>query len=286
MMHPDFVRLSATLKKRPLVMGVLNVTPDSFSDGGLYMDPELALAQARRMETEGADIIDLGGESTRPGAPSISVEEELRRVLPVARAIGRDLPGLAWSIDTQKAEVARICLGEGACLVNDVSSLSADPAMLAVAASSKAGISLMHRLQAPAQSPWSPDEKSHYGKAGVSAAVAEFLIARREACVQAGIAAERLWFDPGLGFGKTVADNLTLLKELPQLVALGQAVLVGASRKSFIGAVSGNVPVEERLEGTLAACVAAVLAGASILRVHDVQAVVRAVNVIRAIQLA
>jgi dihydropteroate synthase len=285
-MHPDFDRLSQTLKQRPLVMGVLNVTPDSFSDGGLYLDPGAALAQARRLEAEGADIIDLGGESTRPGAPSISVEEELRRVLAVARAIGRDLPGLAWSIDTQKAEVARICLGEGACLVNDVSSLSADPAMLAVLAASKAGVSLMHRLHAPAQAQWSPQEKSHYGPAGVSAAVAAFLTQRRQACLEAGIPAERLWFDPGLGFGKTVSDNLKLLKEIPLLAALGQPVLLGPSRKSFIGAVSGELPVEERLEGTLAACVAAVMGGASILRVHDVQAVVRALKVAQAIQLS
>jgi dihydropteroate synthase len=285
-MHPDFDRLSQTLKQRPLVMGVLNVTPDSFSDGGRYLDPAAALAQARRMEAEGADIIDLGGESTRPGAPGIGVEEELRRVLPVARAIGRELPGLAWSIDTQKAEVARICLGEGACLVNDVSSLGADPAMLSVVAASQAGASLMHRLQAPAEAQWSTKETSHYGSEGVSAAVAAFLTARRQACLDAGMPAERLWFDPGLGFGKTVSDNLKLLKELPELARLGQPLLVGPSRKSFIGAVSGSLPVEERLEGTLAACVAAVLGGASILRVHDVKAVVRALQMAQAIKLS
>jgi dihydropteroate synthase len=285
-MHPDFERLSQTLKRRPLVMGVLNVTPDSFSDGGRYLDPAAALERARRMEAEGADIIDLGGESTRPGAPGIDVQEELRRVLPVARAIGRELPGLAWSIDTQKAEVARVCLGEGACLVNDVSSLSADPAMLAVAAASQAGVSLMHRLQAPAQAQWSTHEQSRYGPEGVSAAVAAFLTERRRVCLEAGIPAGRLWFDPGLGFGKTVSDNLKLLRELPLLRALGQPVLVGPSRKSFIGAVSGDLPVEERLEGTLAACVAAVLAGASILRVHDVKAVVRALQVAQAIKLS
>ena len=285
-MHPDFVRLSQTLKQRPLIMGVLNVTPDSFSDGGRYLEPEAALAQARRMEQEGADIIDLGGESTRPGAPSISVEEELKRVLPVARAIGRDLPGLAWSIDTQKAEVARLCLGEGACLLNDVSSLSADPDMLTVAAASQAGVSLMHRLQAPKDAAWSLEEKSHYGAEGVGAAVLAFLKERLKSCEKAGISAERTWLDPGLGFGKTVSDNLKLLRGLPALAVLGRPLLVGPSRKSFIGAVLGGLPVEERLEGTLAACVAAVLGGAAILRVHDVKEAVRAVRVAQAIKTA
>jgi dihydropteroate synthase len=285
-MHPDFERLSSTLKTRPLVMGVLNVTPDSFSDGGRYLAPAAALAQARRLQEEGADLVDLGGESTRPGAPAVSATEELQRVLPVAKALRSEMPGLAWSIDTQKAAVAEACLAEGACLLNDVSALTADPRMLAVAAGSQAGVSLMHRLQAPADAPWSTHEKSHYGPEGVAAAVARFLQARAEGCVQAGIPKERLWLDPGLGFGKTVSDNLKLLKDLPLLGALGYPVLVGPSRKSFIGAVLDGAPVEDRLEGTLAACVVAVLGGAAILRVHDVKEAVRALKVAHAIQTA
>jgi dihydropteroate synthase len=285
-MHPDFERLSETLKRRPLVMGVLNVTPDSFSDGGRYLAPEAALAQARRLQADGADLVDLGGESTRPGAPAVGAEEELKRVLPVAQALCRELPGLAWSIDTQKAAVAQACLAEGACLLNDVSALMADPAMLGVAAASQAGISLMHRLQAPRDASWSTLEKSHYGEQGVCAAVRHFLKQRALACRDAGIDPARLWFDPGLGFGKTVSDNLRLLKELPSLVADGHPVLVGPSRKSFIGAVLDDAPVEERLEGTLAACVAAVLNGAAILRVHDVKEAVRAIKMAHAIKAA
>jgi dihydropteroate synthase len=285
-MHPDFERLAALLKTRPLVMGILNVTPDSFSDGGRFLDPRAALEQARRMQDEGADIVDLGGESTRPGAPSVSAQEEMARVLPVARGLAQAAPGLAWSIDTQKASVAQACLAEGACLLNDVSALQADPGMLAVAVASQAGVSLMHRLQAPQNAPWSTEEVSRYGPEGVTAVVKAFLQRQAAGCQAAGIAAGRLWLDPGLGFGKTVSDNLKLLKELPQLAALGLPVLVGPSRKSFVGAVLGGLPVEERLEGTLAACTAAVMGGASVLRVHDVLAAKRAVALAHAIKTA
>ena len=285
-MHPDFERLSALLKTRPLVMGILNVTPDSFSDGGRFLDPRAALDQARRMLDAGADIVDLGGESTRPGAPSVSVQEELDRVLPVAKGLAKAAPGLAWSIDTQKASVAQACLAEGACLLNDVSALQADPGMLAVAVASQAGVSLMHRLQAPQNAPWSTEEVSHYGPEGVTAVVKAFLQRQAATCQVAGIAAGRLWLDPGLGFGKTVSDNLKLLRELPQLAALGLPVLVGPSRKSFVGAVLGGLPVEERLEGTLAACAVAVMGGASVLRVHDVLEAKRAVALAQAIKTA
>ena len=285
-MHPDFERLSLLLKTRPLVMGILNVTPDSFSDGGRFLAPEAALDQARRMRDEGADIVDLGGESTRPGAPSVSAQEEMDRVLPVARALAKAAPGLAWSIDTQKAAVAEACLAEGACLLNDVSALQADPQMLGVAAASQAGVSLMHRLQAPANARWSTDEASHYGPEGVSAAVKSFLLNQVASCQLAGIAPARLWIDPGLGFGKTVSDNLRLLRDLPLLAGLGLPVLVGPSRKSFVGAVLGGLAVEERLEGTLAACTAAILGGASVVRVHDVLAARRAVTLAHAIKTA
>jgi dihydropteroate synthase len=260
-------------------MGVLNVTPDSFSDGGLWLDPAKALEQAKRLMDEGADLLDIGGESTRPGASPVSLEEELRRILPVAKG----LAGLPWSIDTQKAEVARQALAEGACLVNDVSALTADPAMAGLLAHCDAGVSLMHRLKAPAEAKWSPDDKTHYGPDGVTDAVSLYL---RHRLKESGLDPARVWFDPGLGFGKTVSDNLRLLRELPQLAALGRPLLVGPSRKSFVGAVLDGLPMDQRLEGTLAACVIAVMNGASVLRVHDVKETVRAVKVAHAIQNA
>ena len=265
-------------------MGVLNVTPDSFSDGGRWLDPAAALRHAAELFEAGADLVDLGGESTRPGAPSVSLQEELDRVMPVALALAKELPGQAWSIDTQKAEVAKQALAAGACLLNDVSAFQADPGMLSVAMARQCGVSLMHRLSPPSGAAWSPDEKTHYGAGGVSAAVAAYLKARAAACLAAGISSARIWVDPGLGFGKTVSDNLRLVKDLPQVAALGYPVLVGPSRKSFVGAVLGGLPVEERLEGTLAVCVAAVLGGAKILRVHDVKETVRALKLASAIQ--
>lgn len=285
-MHPDFGRLSQTLKTRPLVMGVLNVTPDSFSDGGRWLDPAAALRHARELFAAGADLVDLGGESTRPGAPAVGLQEELDRVMPVALALNKELAGEAWSIDTQKAEVARQALAAGACLLNDVSAFQADPEMLNVAVARQAGICLMHRLSPPSGAAWSPDEKTHYGAEGVVPAVKAYLQGRAQACLKAGISAGRIWVDPGLGFGKTVSDNLRLLKGLPQLAELGYPVLVGPSRKSFVGAVLGGLPVEERLEGTLAVCVSAALGGAKILRVHDVQETVRALKLATAIQKA
>lgn len=265
-------------------MGVLNVTPDSFSDGGRWLDPAAALRHARELFEAGADLVDVGGESTRPGAPSVSLQEELDRVMPVALLLSKELPGQAWSIDTQKSEVAKQALAAGACLLNDVSAFQADSGMLGVAVARQCGVSLMHRLSPPQGASWSPDEKTHYGPEGVTAAVAAHLKGRVAACLAGGISAARLWVDPGLGFGKTVSDNLRLIKELPQLAALGYPVLVGPSRKSFVGAVLGGVPTEERLEGTLAVCVAAALGGAKILRVHDVKETVRALKLATAIQ--
>lgn len=285
-MHPHLKQLHETLRTRPLVMGVLNVTPDSFSDGGRYLDPALALRHAHELQQAGADIVDLGGESTRPGAPSVGQDEELRRVLPVAQGLRRELPGLPWSIDTQKAEVARQALEAGACLLNDVSALQADPEILGVLARSQAGVCLMHRLEAPAGARWSPQEQTHYGPDGVMEAVLAFLRARAQACLNAGIGADRIWVDPGLGFGKTVEDNLLLLQKLPQMLELGYPILVGPSRKSFLGAVLDGLPVEQRLEATLAAGSLALWQGASVLRVHDVKEAVRAAKVVQAIKIA
>lgn len=281
-METAFSSLQQTLKSRPLLMGVLNVTPDSFSDGGRWLDPRAALAHADALYAAGADLVDLGGESTRPGAPSVSLDEELARILPVAEG----LKGRAWSIDTQKAEVARRAVETGACLINDVSALSADPAMLKAAAASGAGVCLMHRLEPPAGAKWSTEEKSRYGSEGVVAAVMAYLKERADACLAAGIPADKIWVDPGLGFGKTVADNLTLLKKLPQLIELGYPILVGPSRKSFLGAVLGGLGVEERLEATLAAGSLALWQGASILRVHDMKEIQRAATVVQAIKMS
>ncbi len=279
-MHPDFARLSSTLKQRPLVLGVLNVTPDSFSDGGRYLAPEAALAQARRLLADGADLVDLGGESTRPGAPAGGPGGGIDRVIPVMpRRLRWPLPGLALSIDTFKAGVAQACLAEGACLLNDVSALMADPAMLGVAAASRAGISLMHRLQAPAAAKWSTQEKQPLrggGRDGGGARVPE--ATGSTPAVDAGIDSAQGLVRPGARLWQICGRIMFVcLKELPSLVAdLGCPLLVGPSRKSFVGAVLDGLPVEERLEGTLAACSAAVLNGASVLRVHDVKEAVRA----------
>ncbi|HTB23365.1 MAG TPA: dihydropteroate synthase [bacterium] len=285
-MHPDFVELSRRLKQGPLVMGILNVTPDSFSDGGLWLDPGAAVAHAQAMAEQGADLLDIGGESTRPGAPAVGLEEEWDRLLPVLRALRAAGGSLPWSVDTQKAEVARRAVAEGACLVNDVSALRADAAMPGVVAASGAGACLMHRLEAPSGAQWSPHEGqgSRYPGDGVSAAVLAFLKERLEDCAARGIAREALWLDPGLGFGKTVSDNLRLIKDLPLLAGLGRPLLVGPSRKSFVGAVAGGIPVEGRLAGTLAACSVALWQGASVLRVHDVKEAVQAVRMVGAIR--
>ncbi len=258
-------------------MGVLNATPDSFSDGGRWMDRAAAVEHALAMAREGADVVDVGGESTRPGAAAVALDEELERVVPLVAELARRAPDLALSVDTQKAEVARRALEAGACMVNDVSALRADPGMAAVAASAGAGVCLMHRAEAPALARWSREETRGY-PAGVAEEVAAFLEGRVVACVRAGIPRERLWVDPGFGFGKSVADNLRLLKDLPRLRQLGLPVLAGPSRKSFLGSALGGLDVGERLPATLAACALAVWQGASVLRVHDVRPAAQAVR--------
>lgn len=260
---------------QPLVMGILNVTPDSFSDGGLYKAIDAALEHARAMVRAGAAIIDVGGESTRPGAPDVSADEEMRRVVPVIETLCSELT-VPISIDTSKAEVMRAALGAGAAMINDVRALREEGA-LQVAAECDAAVCLMHMQGQPRTMQHNP------AYTNVVAEVREFLRQRVQACLDAGIARERLVLDPGIGFGKQLDHNLALLADLPALGELGLPLMIGVSRKSMFGALLGR-PVGERVWGGLAAAAAAVLAGASIVRVHDVAESVDAVNVAAALR--
>ncbi|MEI7903895.1 MAG: dihydropteroate synthase [Candidatus Firestonebacteria bacterium] len=271
-------KYTLNLSDKTLIMGILNVTPDSFSDGGKFLSKDSAVKQALRMATEGADIIDVGGESTRPGAPAISAKEELKRVIPVIRALAGKVK-LPVSIDTYKSEVAEAALSEGASIVNDISGFRFDKKIAGVAARYKAGVVLMHILGVPGNMQQNPGyenlikEISLYLKKSA-------LIARR-----AGVAKESIILDPGIGFGKTLEHNLLLIKKIGEFRKLGYPVLMGPSRKSFIGKLLG-LPAEERLEGTLAAVAACVLNGASAVRVHDVKETARVVKIAGAIKKA
>lgn len=245
---------------RPAVMAILNVTPDSFSDGGKFLDPSVAVEHGLRMMEEGADLVDVGGESTRPGADPVPVEVELGRVVPVVDALCRS--GVPVSIDTSKAEVAEACLGVGASVVNDVTGVATSE-MLAVLLRSNCRVCVMHMQGEPRTMQAAPTY------ADVVADVASWLADRCRSLGAAGIADERLWVDPGIGFGKTVAHNLALIGNLDRIVKLGFPVLVGLSRKSFLGTALGGATVEDRLEGGLAAQVIAQSLGARIVRTHD-----------------
>jgi dihydropteroate synthase len=248
---------------RPRLMGVLNVTPDSFSDGGRFLPVEAALAQARRMVGEGADLIDIGGESTRPGAPAVSGQQELDRVLPVIEALRRELP-IPLSIDTTKSAVAAAALAAGAMFVNDVSGLTFDPAMAATVAASGAGLFVMHTRGRPA----TMQADTRY--ADLVGEVRESLERSVASAVAAGVAPERIAIDPGIGFGKDVPGNLELLRRLGEFAALGRPILLGTSRKSFIGRVLGQEDPLARQAGTLATVALGVAAGAWLFRVHEV----------------
>jgi dihydropteroate synthase len=246
-----------------LIMGVVNVTPDSFSDGGLFLDADAAVEHGLRLTAEGADILDIGGESTRPGADPVGEDEELRRVVPVIERLVRS--GQArLSIDTTKAAVARAALAAGASLVNDVSALRFDPAMAGLVAETGAGCCLMHMLGEPR----TMQEDPRYGD--VVSDVKSFLEERLAFAVAEGVDEERVWLDPGIGFGKTVEHNLELLRRLDEIVAIGRPVVVGTSRKSFLGKLAGGRAQGERLPGTIATNVLALERGASVFRVHDV----------------
>ena len=259
---------------RPSVMGILNVTPDSFYDGGAHLDPDVAAAAAKRMVADGAAIVDVGGESTRPGSQGVSAEEELRRVVPVLER----LQGEPISIDTSKADVARRALALGAELVNDVTALRGDPHLAEVAAEAGAYVCLMHMQGEPRTMQRSPAYDD------VVDDVKSFLAARLAFAVGAGIAEEVVCLDPGIGFGKTVEQNFELVRRLPELLELGRPVLVGFSRKSSLGRILGDAHATTGpLSASVAAAVTAYERGATILRVHDVREHVEALTVAAAV---
>lgn len=258
---------------RPLVMGIVNVTPDSFSDGGKFLDKRAAIMHARRMVEDGADILDIGGESTRPGAKPASLSEELDRVLPIIEALASE--GVPLSIDTQKPEVMGAALAAGASMVNDVNALQA-PGALQVVASSNAGICLMHKQGDPETMQQQPQYHD------VLSDVREFLADRANAVMATGVKAERIVIDPGFGFGKTVAHNLMLLRNLYHFLELGFPVMAGLSRKSTLGAITGR-DVDDRMAASIAAALIAAQKGAKILRVHDVKETVDALKILDAV---
>jgi dihydropteroate synthase len=260
---------------RPVVMGVLNVTPDSFSDGGRHLDAQAAIAAGERMVAAGADVVDVGGESTRPGAEPVSVDEELERVLPVVTGLAAT--GATVSIDTTKAAVARAAVDVGAALVNDVSAGAFDPDLLPTVAELEVPYVLTHLRGEPR----TMQQNLVYGD--VVAEVFEHLAERLEALAALGIPVERVAIDPGIGFGKGLGHNLRLLQRLREFTSLGRPVMVGASRKSFIGRLTGVADPEARLPGSIGAAAVAVAHGARMLRVHDVAATVEAITVAHAI---
>jgi len=257
----------------PMLMGIVNVTPDSFSDGGLFLDAEAAIAHGEELVRDGAEILDVGGESTRPGAEAVSAEEEMARVVPVVAG----LSGAATvSIDTSKLAVAEAALDAGASIVNDVTALRRDPEIGGLCAERGVGLVLMHMLGDPR----TMQENPVYDD--VVDDVKAFLAERLEVAVDAGVDEERIWLDPGIGFGKTLEHNLELLRRLGELRELGRPLVVGTSRKSFIGKIDGS-PVGERLGGTIASSVLAVAEGADVLRVHDVAETCQAMKMANAI---
>ena len=278
---PDVTTPNGTLttSKRPLVVGVLNVTPDSFSDGGVHFagdaHPAEAIAAGRALAVAGADLVDVGGESTRPGAEPVGVDEELARVVPVVEGLAGD--GVAVSVDTTKAVVARAAVEAGASMVNDVSAGTMDEALLPTVAELGVPYVLMHMQGTPRTMQADPRYEDVVGE------VYDFLAAQLAQLDALGVARERVVVDPGIGFGKRLEHNLALLRRLREFTSLGRPILIGASRKSFVGQLTGTEDPTDRLEGSLAAAALAVASGARVLRVHDVAATARAVAVAHAI---
>jgi dihydropteroate synthase len=263
---------------RPALMGILNVTPDSFSDGGMYSTAEAAIERGLQMAEAGADLVDVGGESTRPGAEEVSEREELARVIPVIEALAQR--GIPVSVDTYKPAVAREAVAAGASVVNDVTGLR-DPEMIETVARTQASVCIMHMQGTPR----TMQERPRYKNVVVD--VREYLVHAAMLAEDAGISRERIWIDPGIGFGKTAAHNLALLAHLEELVRTGYPVLLGVSRKSFIGKTLGSerepLPVEDRLEGTLALQAMAQCQGVRAIRAHDVAASRRAIDMLAAV---
>lgn len=260
----------------PLIMGILNVTPDSFYDGGRYFDRSRAEERAFRLVEEGADLLDIGGESTRPGSDSVTPEEEIRRVVPLIEFLAGRIP-IPISIDTYKAEVARVSLQAGAEMINDISGLTFDPDLVSVVAESGVPVVLMHTLGRPQVMQENPVYRD------LIAEIKEFLAGAIQKAERSGVRPENIIIDPGIGFGKTVEHNLEIINRLADFQALGKPVMVGPSRKSFVGKILDE-PVDERLEGTLAAVAIAAWNGAEIIRVHDVRAARKVVRIVTAIK--
>ncbi|MCW8131611.1 MAG: dihydropteroate synthase [Planctomycetota bacterium] len=272
-------RGSSLFQPTPQILGVLNVTPDSFSDGGKFLAAEAAAAQAKKMVAEGARALDLGAESTRPGSKGVSAKDQKQRLLPVLKALRKDkaFAKVPLSIDTQSAEVARACLGEGADLINDISALRHDRQMAKVIARAKCPVILMHMQGTPRTMQKDPTYDD------VIEALDRFFRRRIHAAHDAGIAPSKILLDPGIGFGKTLAHNLTILNRLAEFKALGRPLVVGVSRKRFLGTLTGEEIPERRVTASVAAGMLAVAHGAALLRVHDVAEHVQALKVAHAI---
>lgn len=253
-------------------MGILNVTPDSFSDGGLYCDKNKAIAHALRMQDEGADMIDIGGESTRPGAETVSINEEIKRVAPVIKELAKRIK-IPVSIDTYKSAVAEAALSAGASIVNDISGLRFDPRMASVVARNKVPVVIMHIKGTPKNMQKNPIYTALIPE------IMDYLREGIEIARNAGIADDRIIIDPGLGFGKTIEHNLEIIKRLHEFTGFEKPILLGPSRKSFISKMLGDLPITERLEGTTSAVAIGIFNGANIIRVHDVKAMVRVAKI-------
>jgi len=266
---------SITFGKRTLIMGILNVTPDSFSDGGVYFSVDTAVERAEAMVAEGADMIDVGGESSRPGAESVSLEEELSRVLPVIRRLAKELE-VPISIDTYKAHVAKQAIEAGANIVNDISALNFDPEMAKVVSETQAAVVLMHMKGTPRNMQMNPTYHALIPE------IAQYLRRSIERAVDAGVTEEKMIIDPGIGFGKTVEHNLEIIRRLRDFRVLGKPILIGTSRKSFIGKIL-DLSAEDRIEGTAATVACSIMNGADIVRVHDVKQMCRVARMTDAI---
>ena len=263
--------------RETLVMGIVNVTPDSFSDGGKFFSPEVAISHASKLITQGADIIDIGGESTRPGAEQVSESEELKRVIPVIEKIRTDNPTILISIDTTKASVAKHAVEAGADIINDVSGLSFDNNMIGIVESFNIPVVIMHMKGNPQNMQLNPEYKDIVNE------ILDFFKMKIKIAIQSGINRSRIILDPGIGFGKTVEHNFELLSRLNEFNVLELPIMIGPSRKSFIG-IALDLPPEDRVEGTAAAVSAGVMNGASIVRVHDVKSMKRVVRIIEKVR--